>query len=49
MGIPELSVVGAVTVDESVREKAKRKILAHDPNAHDIVEMLLGGSDESAQ
>ena len=38
--IPDLGVVGAVTVEEEVREKAKRTILAHDSNAHDIVEIL---------
>lgn len=45
--IPSTEVMGSVTTDKEEREKAKRKILSHDPNAHDIVEMLLGVSEES--
>lgn len=47
--IPDLGGIGSVAVEESVREKARRKILEHDPNGQDIVEMLLGDDNGSAK
>jgi hypothetical protein len=40
--IQPVEIMGSVTTEEVVRQKARRTILAHDPQAHDIVEMLLG-------
>jgi len=40
--IPELSILGSVVSPEEERILAERKILSHDPEAHDIVEVLLG-------
>jgi len=41
-----LETVGAVTSTNEERRRAKSAILAHDPKAHDIVEMLLGEKNE---
>lgn len=40
--INPLHQLGAISIAEESRQKAERAILAHDPKAHDIVEMLLG-------
>lgn len=38
--IPSTEVMGSVTIEKEVREKARRTILAHDSNAYDIIEIL---------
>lgn len=43
----DLSLPGAVTTTEEARIRAKRKILAHDSEAHDTVAILgLEGIDK---
>lgn len=38
--IPSTEIMGSVTTNKEVREKARRVILSHDSNALDIIEIL---------